>query len=79
MTFFPFTQIPVYPCSGEDMISSSEVHDKGDPVGRPLSANFWSKLYSKSLSLVKNPHNVYILQNQMNGTTALRTSHLTIG
>ena len=32
------------------MISSSEVHDKGDPFhANQLLLNFWSKLYSKSL------------------------------
>ena len=35
MPFFPFTKISVSLC-GEDMISSSEVHDKGDPFSKLL-------------------------------------------
>ena len=49
LAFFPIFIKYRYQLCGEDMISSSEVHDKGDPFHAiQLSVNFWSKVYSKS-------------------------------
>ena len=56
MAFFPIFLKYRYPLCGEDIISSSEVHDKGDPFqATQLLVNFTRKVYF-----------------QMNGTTALR-------
>ena len=56
MAFFPIFLKYRYPLCAEDMISLSEVHDKGDPFhATQLLVNFTRKVYF-----------------QMNGTTALR-------
>ena len=53
------------------MTSSNKAHDKGDPLSKPLEET----LLEKFISLVNIPHNAYILDNQINGTTALRAFH----
>ena len=53
MAFFPIFLKYRYPLCGEDIISSSEVHDKGDPFqATQLLVNFTRKVHFHS-----NVHN----------------------